>query len=209
MGFDVERITCGAFSSSSKGASSRLHSPSLVQRSGGPLQDLSKTTGWRSSCRLALSRETPLTTGWRSSRLVGTQKAEGSVALPSGADPRTGQRAPTQGPTLSNAKRVSALVSCLLSVLACRVGASLVPGRCFSGPAPAGSCLFFAPPPVSFLWPRASRSGSRREGRRVKSLFFSFRATSQEPFSSREETLLPARRQNPPELPLRLMRRWP
>ena len=60
MGFDVERITCGAFSSSSKGASSRLYSPLLVQRSGVPLQDLSKTTGWRSSCRLALSRETPL-----------------------------------------------------------------------------------------------------------------------------------------------------
>ena len=159
MGFDVERVTCGAFPSSSKGASSCLYSPLLVQRSGAPLQDLSKTTGWRSSCRLALSRETP------------TQKAEGSVALPSGADPRTGQRAPTQGPALSNAKRVSALVSCLLFVLACRVGASLVPGRCFSGPAPAGSCLFFVPPLVSFLWPRASRS--RREGRRVKSLFYS------------------------------------
>ena len=44
---------------------------------------------------------------------------EGSVALPSGADPRTGQRAPTQGPAITKAKRVSARVFCLLPVLAC------------------------------------------------------------------------------------------
>ena len=158
MGFDVERITCGVFSSSSKGASLS------------PLLAFTGAEERRSSARPLkdhrLEVESPCRDSWQG-------KAEGSVALPSGADPRTGQRAPTQGPAISNAKRVSALVSCLLSVLACRVGASLVPGRCFSGPAPAGSCLFFVPPPVSFLWPRASRSSSRREGRRVKSLFFS------------------------------------
>ena len=175
MGFDVERITCGAFSSSSKGASSRLYSPLLVQRSGAPLQDLSKTTGWRSSCRLALSRKTPLTTGWRSSRLAGTQKAEGSVALPSGAGPRTGQRAPTQGPALSNAKRVSALVSCLLSVLACRVGASLVPGSLLLRSCPGGflfvlcsaSCFFPLAAGVTFQLPAGGTSGQ------VSFLFFS------------------------------------
>ena len=70
----------------------------------------------------------------------------------------------------SKAKRVSALVSCLFPVLACLCqgfpgSGSLV----FSGPAPSGSSLFFfVPPHVSFYWPRASRSSSRREGRRVK-----------------------------------------
>ena len=44
---------------------------------------------------------------------------EGSVALPSGANPRTGQRAPTQGPAITKAKRVSARVFRLLPVLAC------------------------------------------------------------------------------------------
>ena len=51
---------------------------------------------------------------------------EGSVALPSGADPRTGQRAPTQGPAITKAKRVSARVFCLLPVLARRL--SRTPG---------------------------------------------------------------------------------
>ena len=54
-----------------------------------------------------------------------------------------------------------------LSWPAC-AGAFLFPGRWFSGPAPSGSCLFFVPPDVSFYWPRASRSSSQREGRRVK-----------------------------------------
>ena len=51
-----------------------------------------------------------------------------------------------------------------LSWPAC-AGAFLVPGRWFSGPAPSGSSLFFVPP---LFWPRASRSSTRREGRRVK-----------------------------------------
>ena len=48
-----------------------------------------------------------------------------------------------------------------LSWPAC-AGAFLVPCPWFSGPAPSGS--FY----VSFHWPRASRSSSQREGRRVK-----------------------------------------
>ena len=103
----------------------------------------------------------------------------GSAALPSGTDPRTGQRAPTQEPAISKAKSGSARVFCLLPVLAC-AGAFLVPGRWFSGPAPSGSCLFFVPPDVSFYWPRASRSSSQREGRRV-----SAGAPTQEPALSR------------------------
>ena len=46
--------------------------------------------------------------------------------------------------------------------------------RWFSCPVPTCSCLcFFVPPPGSFFWPRASRSSSGREGRRVRLLSFS------------------------------------
>ena len=178
MGFHVERITCGAFSSSSKGASSRLYSPLLVQRSGAPLQDLSKTTGWRSSCRLALSRETPWTTGWRSSRLAGTQKAEGSVALPSGADPRTGQRAPTQEP--DNLKGETCFCPGVLSSpcpgLQCRGfpgSGSLVLRSCSGGflfVLCSASCFFPLAAGVTFQLPAGGTSGqvSFLFGRRPK-----------------------------------------
>ena len=119
-------------------------------------------------------------------------KAEGSVALPSGADPRTeqsihsvcvhraptlvpsnGERAPSQEPVRSKAKRVSALVSCLLPVLACLCRGFPGSGSLVLWPCPFGFLFVLVPPHVSFYWPRASRSSSRREGRRVKSLFFS------------------------------------
>ena len=47
-------------------------------------------------------------------------------------------------------------------------GVFLVPGSWFSGPASSGFLFVFVPPLVSFYWPRASRSSSPREGRRVK-----------------------------------------
>ena len=68
---------------------------------------------------------------------------EGSAALSSGTDPRTGRRAPTQEPALQKGEKVF-LPGCSvfsLSWPAC-AGAFLVPGRWFSGPAPSGSCLF-------------------------------------------------------------------
>ena len=46
--------------------------------------------------------------------------------------------------------------------------AFLVPGRWFSGPAPSGSCLFLFRLMFHLYWPRASRSSSQREERRVK-----------------------------------------
>ena len=93
---------------------------------------------------------------------------EGSVALPSGADPRTGQRAPTQEPAITKAKRVSARVFCLLPVLACLCRGFPGSGSLVLRPCPFGFLFGFCPLLVSFLWPRASRSSSQREGRRVK-----------------------------------------
>ena len=95
---------------------------------------------------------------------------EGSVALPSGADPRTGQRAPTQGPALQKrAKRVSALVPGLpvpgLSwsrvagspALPLRVPVSLLSSSCFF-PLAAG---------VTFQLPAGGTSG-QTQGHRPK-----------------------------------------
>ena len=104
-------------------------------------------------------------------------KAEGSVALPSGAvkhsvcvhraqtQPSNKERAPTREPALSKRKSETTLVSRFLPVLAGRAGVFfLISGRWFSCRVPAGSrrcfCLLF--------WPWASCSSSRREGRRVK-----------------------------------------
>ena len=99
---------------------------------------------------------------------AGTRKAEGSAALPSGAVPRTVQRAPTQEPALQKkAKRVSARVFCLLPVLACLCRGFPGSGSLILWPCPFGF-LFVFPTDVSLYWPRASRSSSQREGRRVK-----------------------------------------
>ena len=92
----------------------------------------------------------------------------GSAALPSGTDPRTGQRAPTQEPAISKAKSGSARVFCLLPVLACLCRGSPGSGSLVLRPCPFGFLFVFVPPDVSFYWPRASRSSSQREGRRVK-----------------------------------------
>ena len=77
-----------------------------------------------------------------------------------GADPRTG----------TPKRRKVFLPGCSvfsLSWPAC-AGAFLVPGPWFSGPAPSGSGLFWFRLVFYFNWPRASRSSSQREGRRVK-----------------------------------------
>ena len=90
---------------------------------------------------------------------VGTQKAGGFSALPSGADPRTERR--TWDPRTGNLDAKMALVSGFLPVLAGRSG--FFPGL--------GSLVLFFPVPVCFLfllspsvsrhWPRASRSSSQ------------------------------------------------
>ena len=104
----------------------------------------------------------------------------GSAALPSGTDPRTGQRAPTQEPAISKAKSGSARVFCLLPVLACLCRGFPGSGSLVLRPCPFGFLFVFVPPDVSFYWPRASRSSSQREGRRV-----SAGAPTQEPALSR------------------------
>ena len=107
---------------------------------------------------------------------AGTRKAEGSAALPSRVQqrcpraptPRTGQRAPTQEPAISKAKSVSARVFCLLPVLACLCRGFPGSGSLVLWPCPFGFRFVLVPPRFSFNWPRASRSSSQREGRRVK-----------------------------------------
>ena len=71
---------------------------------------------------------------------------------PRAPTPEPGKGHRPRNPHSSKAKRVSALVSCWFRVAG------------FSGPVPSGSSLFFVLPHVSFCWPRASRSSSRREG---------------------------------------------
>ena len=82
-----------------------------------------------------------------------------------GADPRTGN-------LKGDPKCFCPLVSCLLPVLACLCFAGLSWFRVAGSPAHAsgffGFLFVFVPPGVSFCWPRASRSSSQREGRRVK-----------------------------------------
>ena len=90
----------------------------------------------------------------------------GSAALPSTPEPDKGRRPKNRHS--SKAKSASARVFCLLPVLAffCRGfpgSRSLVLWPC-----PFGFLFVLVPPRVSFYWPRASRSSSQREGRRVK-----------------------------------------
>ena len=68
----------------------------------------------------------------------------------------------------SKAKRVSALVFCLLPVLACLCRGFPGSGSLVLRPCSFGFLFVLVQPHVSFYWPRASRSSSRREGRRVK-----------------------------------------
>ena len=88
---------------------------------------------------------------------------EGSAALPSGAVPRTVQRAPTQEPALQKRRNVF-----LHWFLACLCRGFPGSGSLVLRPCPFGFLFVFVPPHVSFYWPRASRSSSQREGRRVK-----------------------------------------
>ena len=88
---------------------------------------------------------------------------KGSAALPSGADPRTGQRAPTQEPALLKGEK------CFRTgVLACLCRGFPGSRSLVLRPCPFGFLFVLVPPRVSFYWPRASRSSSQREGRRVK-----------------------------------------
>ena len=68
----------------------------------------------------------------------------------------------------SGEKRVSALVSCLLPVLACLCRGFPGSGSLVLRPCTFGFLFVLVPPLVSFYWPRTSRSSSRREGHRVK-----------------------------------------
>ena len=88
---------------------------------------------------------------------------EGSAALPSGAVPRTVQRAPTQEPALQKRRIVFRP-----GVLACLCRGFPGSGSLVLWPCPFGFLFVLVPPRVSFYWPRASRSSSQREGRRVK-----------------------------------------
>ena len=56
----------------------------------------------------------------------------------------------------------------LLPVLACLCRGFPVSGSLVLWPCPFGFLFVLVPPRVSFYWPRASRSSSQREGRRVK-----------------------------------------
>ena len=94
---------------------------------------------------------------------AGTRKAEGSAALPSGAVPRTVQRAPTQEPALQKRRNVFRP-----GVLACLFRGFPGSGSLFLWPCPFGFRFVLVPPRFSFIWPRASHSSSQREGRRVK-----------------------------------------
>ena len=101
---------------------------------------------------------------------AGTRKAEGSAALPSGAVPRTVQRAPTQEPALQKkAKRVSALVPGLpvpgLSWFQV-AGSPALPLRvpvCFC----SASCFFLLAAGVTFQLPAGGTSG-QTQGHRPK-----------------------------------------
>ena len=136
---------------------SRLSLLYSKQKSSAPLPNLSKNQAGRVAWQV-LTRGTP----FGSSCQAGTRKAEGSAALPSGADPRTGQRLVLERRRVSAALPSSAdprnrakgadprtgtpprryVFSVLVSWPVC-AGAFLVPGRWFSGPAPSGSCLFW------------------------------------------------------------------
>ena len=92
----------------------------------------------------------------------------GSAALPWGTDPRTGQRAPTQEPALLKGEKCFCPGVLSLPVLARLCRGFPGSGSLVLWPCPFGFLVVFVPPIVSFYWPRASRSSSQREGRRVK-----------------------------------------
>ena len=132
--------------------------PLVVQSSSATLPNLSRPQLWSSHLAGAHERQAFDHRCGRVAKLA-LEKAEGSVALPSGhRPPEPGKGRRPKNRHSSKAKRVSALVSCL-PVLAC---------LCRGFPGSGSLVLFFVPPHVSFHWPRASRSSSRREGRRVK-----------------------------------------
>ena len=133
------------------------------QKSSAPLPNLSRPQSWSSHVAGAHERHAFGPLLWLSCQ-AGTRKAEGSAALPSRVQqrcPRAPSPEPCKGRRPKNRHSKRRIVFVLVSWPAC-AGAFLVPCPWFSGPAPSGS--FY----VSFHWPRASRSSSQREGRRVK-----------------------------------------
>ena len=157
-----------------------VDAPLLVQSSGATLPKLSRPPLWSSHLvrcshccgRVTLQvlmRGTPFDhrcgrVAWQGLKkgggFSGTALGRRPQNRTKGADPRTG----------TPLKRNVFLPWCPVSSLswpAC-AWSLLAPVRWFSGLAPSGSWFVFVPPLVSFYWPRASRSSSRREGRRVK-----------------------------------------
>ena len=104
----------------------------------------------------------------------------GSAALPSGTDPRTGQRAPTQEPATSKAKRVSARVFCLFPVLACLLRGFPGSGSLVLRPCPFG--FLFVSFRLMFLFLGRGRHVPAPSGRDVG---LSAGAPTQEPALSR------------------------
>ena len=150
-----------------------VDAPLLVQSSSATLPNLSRPQSWSSHLAGAHERQAFDHRCGRVAKLAlerrrVQQRCPRAPALPSGTDPRTGQRAPTQEPAISKAKSVSARVFCLLPVLACLCLVSPGSGSRVLRPCPFGFLFVLVPPHVSFYWPRASRSSSQREGRRVK-----------------------------------------
>ena len=152
-----------------------VDAPLLVQSGSATLPNLSRPQSWSSHLAGAHERHAFGPQLWTSCP-AGTRKAEGSAVLPSGTDPRTGQRAPTQEPAISKAKSVSARVFCLLPVLACLCLVSPGSGSRVPRPCPFGFLFVLVPPHVSFYW--RGRRVPAPGGRDVGS---SAVATTQEP----------------------------
>ena len=152
-----------------------VDAPLLVQSSSATLPNLSRPQLWSSHLAGAHERHAFGPQLWLSCP-AGTRKAGGSAALPSRVQQRC-PRAPTPEPgkgrrpkNRQSQRRKVFLPGCFvfsLSWPACG-GAFLVPGSLVLRPCPFGFLFVFVPPDVSFYWPRASRSSSQREGRRVK-----------------------------------------
>ena len=147
---------------------SPLLPPLLVQSSGATLPNLSRPQLWSSHLAGAHERHAFEPQLWTSCQ-AGTQKGGGFSGTALGHRPQN--RAKGRRPKnrySSKAKRVSARVFCLFLVLACLCRGFPGSGSLVLRPCPFGFLFVFVPPDVSFYWPRASRSSSQREGRRVK-----------------------------------------
>ena len=146
-----------------------------MQSSSATLPNLSRPQLWSSHLAGAHERHAFGPQLWTSCP-AGTRKAEGSAALPSGVQQRC-PRAPTpepgKGRRPKNRHSKKGETCFCPGVLSSPCPGLLVAGlswfRVAGSPAlPLRVPVCFVPPDVSFPWPRASRSSSQREGRRVK-----------------------------------------